>query len=201
MRLYLVERYLAEVVVEVGVVGAGDNQQFLVVAGQLLVGVLAEVARMSLLPMDKQHGSADFACVRQYRHVQERECRCLVPATVGVKRTLVVTALRLIIGEVVFQELRSVIGHHIGQASGKFIRTVAIVCCTLCIQLAAQFVACVGIVGSIEIAIGIDTAHVVHGSGYGGLDAGVDGCGIDCHATPTADAENTYLFRVHIVAS
>ena len=68
-RLYLVERYLVEVVVEVGVVGAGDNQQLLVVAGQLLVGVLAEVARMSLLPVDKHHGTADFACVGQYRHV------------------------------------------------------------------------------------------------------------------------------------
>ena len=62
-RLYLVERYFVEVVVEVGVIGAGDNQQLLVVAVQFLVGVLAEVARMGFLPVDEQHGIAYFACV------------------------------------------------------------------------------------------------------------------------------------------
>ena len=59
--------------------------------------------------------------------------------------------------------------------------------------------ACVAIVGGIEIAVGIDAAHVVHGGGDGSLDARVDGRRIDRHASPTADAEDAYLFRVHVV--
>ena len=58
-----VERYHVGIVVQVGVVGAGDNQQLLVAAGQLLVCVFAEVARMGLFPMDKHHGTADLTCI------------------------------------------------------------------------------------------------------------------------------------------
>lgn len=59
----LVERYLFEIVIQVGMVGIGNDQQFLVVASQFLIGILAEIARMGFLSVDKQDGAADFACV------------------------------------------------------------------------------------------------------------------------------------------
>ena len=41
---YLVERYLVEIVVEVGVVGSGNDEQFFIVSLALLESVFAEVA-------------------------------------------------------------------------------------------------------------------------------------------------------------
>ena len=50
--LYPVEGNLLEVVVEVGVDCAWDDEQLLVVALELLVGILAEIAGMGVLTVD-----------------------------------------------------------------------------------------------------------------------------------------------------
>ena len=110
-----------------------------------------------------------------------------------------VSALRLVIGEIVLHILRGIVSHHIGQTTGEFIRAVTVIHCALGVQLTAQFVACVDIVSGIEIAVSRDTAHVVHRGGNGSLDARVDGRRIDRHTTPTADAEDTYPLRIHVV--
>ena len=110
-----------------------------------------------------------------------------------------VSALRLVVGEVVFQELWSVCRHHIGQASRKFIRAFAVVRRALCVQLLAQFVACVRIVSRVEITFGVNTAHVIHGGGNGSLDAGVYSRRVDRHTSPTANAEYANLLWVHVV--
>ena len=109
-----------------------------------------------------------------------------------------VSALRLIVGEVVFQELWSVCRHHVGQASREFIRAFTVVRRALRVQLFAQFVACVRVVSRVEISFGVDTAHVIHGSGNGGLDAGVYGRRVDRHTSPAANAEYANLLRVHV---
>lgn len=59
----LVERDLVEVVVEVHMAGAGDDEEFLVVASELLEGVFAEVAGMGLFAVDEEDGAADFTGV------------------------------------------------------------------------------------------------------------------------------------------
>ena len=50
--LYPIEGNLLEVVVEVGVDCAWDDEQLLVVALELLVGILAEIAGMGVLTVD-----------------------------------------------------------------------------------------------------------------------------------------------------
>lgn len=59
----LVERDLVEVVVEVHMAGTGDDEELLVVAGELLEGVFAEVAGMGLFAVDEEDGAADFTGV------------------------------------------------------------------------------------------------------------------------------------------
>ena len=59
--LDLVEGDDVKIVVKVGVDGAGDEEELLVVALQTLEGVLAEVAGVGLVAMDDEDGVADFS--------------------------------------------------------------------------------------------------------------------------------------------
>ena len=61
--LDLAERYYIEVVIQVGVDCPGDNHKLFVVTLQHLVGIFAEIARMSLFSVNEQHGTAYFAGV------------------------------------------------------------------------------------------------------------------------------------------
>ena len=56
-------------IVKVGVVCAGDNEQFLIVAGQLALSCLTEIARVRLFPVYQQYGTANLAAVLQNRHI------------------------------------------------------------------------------------------------------------------------------------
>ena len=56
-------------IVNVGVVCAGDNEQFLIIAGQLAVRCLTEIAGVHFLSVYQQHGGADLAAVLQNRHI------------------------------------------------------------------------------------------------------------------------------------
>ena len=60
-------------IVEIGVVCAGDNEQLLVVPGQLVVRRFAEIARVCLSAMHQQHSRSDLAAALQDRHIQERK--------------------------------------------------------------------------------------------------------------------------------
>ena len=66
-----VEGNLLEVVVEVGVDCAWDDEQLLVVALELLVGVLAEIAGMGVLTVNEEDCALDFTGIRQERHIEE----------------------------------------------------------------------------------------------------------------------------------
>ena len=70
---YLVKWDFLEIIIQVGMACAGDNQQFLVVPFQHLVSILAEIAGMGFLPVYQQHGVADFTGIAQDGHVQERK--------------------------------------------------------------------------------------------------------------------------------
>lgn len=170
----LVERNLVEVVVEVHMAGAGDDEEFLVVAGELLEGVFAEVAGMGLFAVDEKDGAADFTGVGHYRHVQEGEGRGDIPAAVGVEGTAVVATGSLVIGVIVFYELWGIFRKRIHDTSCEGVCAVPVVLGALGIQLDAQVMTGVGGVCRIEVAVGSDAAHVIHGGSDGGLDAGVD---------------------------
>ena len=74
-QIFLKERFQllkwdhVHLIVKVGVVCAGDNEQFLIVAGQLAVSCLTEIARVRLFPVYQQYGRANLAAVLQNRHI------------------------------------------------------------------------------------------------------------------------------------
>ena len=63
----------------------GDNEQFLVIAGQLAVRRLTEITGVRFLSVYQQHGRANLTAVLQDRHIQERQRGGHVPAVVGVQ--------------------------------------------------------------------------------------------------------------------
>ena len=74
-QIFLKERFQllkwdhVHLIVKVGVVCAGDNEQFLVIAGQLAVSCLTEIAGVRFLSVYQQHGGADLVAVLQNRHI------------------------------------------------------------------------------------------------------------------------------------
>ena len=84
-----------------------DNEQFLVIAGQLAVRCFAEIAGVCLFPVYQQHGRADLAAVLQDWHIQERQRGCHIPAAVGVQAAGMVASRSLIVGIIVLYKLRA----------------------------------------------------------------------------------------------
>ena len=74
-QIFLKERFQllkwdhVHLIVKVGVVCAGDNEQFLIIAGQLAVSCLTEIAGVRFLSVYQQHGGADLVAVLQNRHI------------------------------------------------------------------------------------------------------------------------------------
>ena len=52
---------------------------------------------------------------------------------------------------------------------------------------------------TVKVAFGIHTGHVVHGHSRSSFDTGVNGCGVDRHAAPTTDTDDTDALRVNIL--
>ena len=50
---------------------ARDDEQLLVVALELLVGILAEIAGMGILAVNEEDCALDFTGIRQERHIEE----------------------------------------------------------------------------------------------------------------------------------
>ena len=81
-------RNVLHVVVQIRVVGAGNDHELFVVAGEFLKGVFAEIQRMSFFTVDDQHGVSDFISKRQKRSVDEGKRGSLIPVSVRVKEAL-----------------------------------------------------------------------------------------------------------------
>lgn len=195
---YLVERYFVEIVVEVGMVGSGDDEELFVVSLEFLEGVFAEIAGVGLLSMYEEYGVAYLVAVREYGHVDEGQRGGLVPPVVGVERPFVVSPGCLVIGVVVFDELGDVVGQGVYDSSGGCVCPLLVVAGALCVQLLAHPVAFVGGHG-VEISVGGAPADVVHGGGDGGFDAGVDGGCVEGEPSPAADAEYADLLGIHVL--
>ena len=106
-----------------------------------------------------------------------------------------IAARSLVVGVVVFHELRSVLRQRLDDSSGKRVYAVPVVLDTLGVELTAGLVAGIGIVSRIEIAVGCNPAHVVHRRSHRGLDAGVYGSCIDRQAAPAADSQDADALR------
>lgn len=77
--------------------GFGDNHKLLVIAGQLRKSVLAEIAGMSLFPVNNQNCAADFMTVLQNRHIHKGLTACYIPAAVGVEASRMIAALSFVV--------------------------------------------------------------------------------------------------------
>lgn len=78
-------------IVEVHVVGAGDNNELLVLALQLRERIFAHVARVRVLAVHHHDGVFDFVGKLQQVGVQPRKAWGGVPIVAGVYRELVET--------------------------------------------------------------------------------------------------------------
>lgn len=105
----LLERDDVHLIVKIGVVGTGDDEQLLVVAGELAVSRLTEIAGVRLFSVYQQHGGADLAAVLQDRHIQERQRRRHIPAAVRVQATGVIATWRFVVNVIVLHKLRSIL--------------------------------------------------------------------------------------------
>ena len=52
----------------------------------------------------------------------------------------------------------------------------------------------------IKISFGIDAGHVIHGGGYGCLDASIQRSGVECHTAPAADADDADTSGINLIA-
>ena len=106
-----------------------------------------------------------------------------------------VAARGLVIGMVVFDELRYFFGQRVNDSTchchgvGK----------ALFAHCLTGSMARLLFVVAVEITIAADTAHIVHSGGDGGLDAGVGSSSVECNATPATDADDADTLRVDIV--
>lgn len=80
----LIHRDFIEIIVEVGVVGIGYYEQFLIVAVEQLERVLAEVARVGLLTVNYHDGTFKFAGIFKEFEVDKGESRGDIPSVGGV---------------------------------------------------------------------------------------------------------------------
>ena len=183
-----------------------DNHEFFVAddgafifymfAGHLFERAFAEVAAVRICAMDNEHGIDDFVGVSEQFGVEQRNGGDFGPAFVGVERAFVIAARRFIIGVVIFDELRSLIWNWVDDAAGAFVSAVFIIDGALLAHGFARSLACFGVVESIVVIVGGDAAHVVHRRGDSRFDARVDGCRVDGHASPAADAQNADGFGI-----
>ena len=99
----------------------------------------------------------------------------------------------------ILHKLRRVFRKRIDHAAGKRVISVFIILSTLFIHGRLFFITGICGILTVKVAVGVDTGHILHGHGCGGLDAGVlYGC-IERHTAPTADAEDPDARRVCIV--
>ena len=201
MGLFLKERYQffkrndVHLIVKVGVVCTGDHEQFLVIAGQFAVSRLAEIAGVRFLSVYQQHGRANLAAVLQDWHIQERQRGGHIPAAVGVQAAGMAATGSLIVGVIVLYKLRCVLRKRINYATRQRVAAVFIVLRALHIQRFSLFKACLLRILAVKVAVGSYTGHVVHSHSRGRFNAGIDGGGIDRHAAPAADTDDTYTWN------
>ena len=191
-------------IIEIGVHRAGNEKQLFVpgvgvVSHHFGKGVLTEIARVRLVAVDDQNGTADLVGVAQDGHVQKGKGRGHIPASVGVERALGVTPGGLVVIVVVLYKERSILRQRIHYAACPGVIAGLVVLSSLGVEGFFRLVPGVGAVSGVKVALGIYAGHVVHGGGDGGLDPSVHGRGVECHAAEAADAQNADFLRIHKV--
>ena len=184
--------------------GSRDDDEVLVVrgdaVGQLLVGALAQVSRVRLLPVHHHDGVLDLPDVVQEAHVGVGLRPDGGPALGGVEGARVEASLGLVVGVVVLDELRCVIRQRVHDPAGARSLTAPGHLAALGGQSRAGLVAGGGVVGRIEVAVACDPGHVVHGRGQGRLDPRVGRSRVQGDPAPAADTDDADALGVDVLA-
>ena len=106
-----------------------------------------------------------------------------------------VSALSLVVVEIVVNESRSLRGHGVGHASSHRHRVGE----SLLRKPFAGAVASLFHVESVVVVVAANAGHVVHGSGDGGFDAGVGRSRIEGDTSPAADADDAYAAGIDVL--
>ena len=106
-----------------------------------------------------------------------------------------VAARGLVVGVVVFNELRGILRQRVYNTASHCHGVGE----TLFAHCLAGSVARLLFVLAVVVAVAADTAHIVHGGGDGGLDTGVGSGSVESNATPATDADNTDAFGIDIL--
>ena len=109
-----------------------------------------------------------------------------------------VAAPGLIIAMVILHKLRCILRQWVDHAAGKSVAAVFVVLDALDVHRLFLCVTGIGGVFAVKISIGVHTSHIIHGHGSGCLNAGIHSSGIDCHAAPAANADDTDAVGVNI---
>ena len=161
---------------------AGNEEQLLVAGIRIVFyhvgkGVFGKIAGVRLLPVDHQHGGADFIAVPEDRLVEEGYGANGVPAFRGIEGAGVVAALRLVIGTVIFDKGRNILRRGVRQAAARAgLCTLPVFLCTGRVEGLFGFISGICAVCCIKVAVRTDTAHIIHGGSDGGFHAGVKRC-------------------------
>ena len=109
-----------------------------------------------------------------------------------------IAALCFVVGVVILDELGRVLRQRIDHTSGQGICTVFVVHRALGAH--GFFLLKAGITGilTVKISVGVHTGHIVHGHSRCRFDAGVHSGGIDSHAAPATDTDDTDFLWVNI---
>ena len=108
-----------------------------------------------------------------------------------------VSTLRLVIGIVILDKLRCILRQRVNHTTGKGVTAVFIVLRALGVHGLFLFVAGIAGILTVKISVGVHTGHIVHGRCHSSLDAGIHSSGIDGHAAPAANADDTDALRVN----
>ena len=169
---------------------AGNDHQFFIVTFQKLEGITAQIAGMGLVAMDHQHGAVNLIRVGEQAHIHEGGLCIDSPAIIGIERTGMITAFRLVIVIVIFYEERRVLRKRIDHAARSLIAAVFIVFRPLGVDCFTCRFSRFFTVGAIKVTIAGNAGHIVHSRSYGGFDPCIYAGCLQGHAAPAADTDD-----------
>ena len=102
-----------------------------------------------------------------------------------------------IVSVIIFYKKRRICRERVYYAAAKFVSAGFVIFGALCVQRLAFGVACITAVFGVKITVGVHARHIIHGTGYGSFNAGIQRGGVQCHAAPAANANNAYFIGVN----
>ena len=151
--------------------------------------------------MDHQHSAVNFIRVGEQAHIHEGGLCIDSPAIIGIERTGMITAFRLVIVIVIFYEERRVLRKRIDHAARTLITAVFIVFRPLGVNCFTGRFPCFFTVCAVKVAVAGYAGHIVHGRSHSSLDPCIYAGCLQGHAAPAAYADDADSLRIDQVTA